>query len=172
MKVNITHNESIKTFNDVTHHVELEDERICAAKIQGQTFVAESNSRKASGLKKKGLWKKNKKGKDFEPKTKRNKKNGKQFGKKRDMRKVKCYNCEKMDHFARDYSEPKKVTPIPTSLHMVCVSRTILLTKSYPLWIVDSRATDHVARDRGAFVEYRRIPTSSKWIYAGNNSVE
>ena len=170
MKVNVTQNESIKTFNDVARHVELEDERLGDAKIQGQAFVAEPNSRKALGSKKKGFWKKNKKWKDFEPKPKRNKKKGKQFGKKRDMSKGKCYNCKKIGHFACDCSEPKKVTPIPTSLHMVCVSSTILLTKSCPLWIVDSGAIDHVAKDRGAFVEYRRIPTSSKWIYVGNNS--
>ena len=96
---------------------------------------------------------KNKKEKDFGPKPKRNKKKGKQSRKKRDMSKVKCYNYEKMGHFARDCSKPKKVTPIPTSLHMVCVSSTILLIESYPLWIIDSGATDHVARDRGAFVE-------------------
>ena len=75
-----------------------------------------------------------------------------------------------MGHFAHDCSEPKKVTPIPTSLHMVCVSSTILITESYPLWIVDSGATHHVAKDQGAFVEYHRIPTGSKWIYVRNNS--
>ena len=49
MKVNLTHNESIKTFNNIARHVELEDERLGVAKIQGQAFVAESNSLKASG---------------------------------------------------------------------------------------------------------------------------
>ena len=48
MKVNLTNNESIKTFNDIARHVELEDKRLSAAKIQGQAFMAESNSRKAS----------------------------------------------------------------------------------------------------------------------------
>ena len=51
------------------------------------------------------------------------------------------------------------------------MSSTILITESYPLWIVDLGATHHVAKDRGAFVEYHRIPTYSKWIYVGNNSV-
>ena len=38
------------------------------------------------------------------------------------------------------------------------------------MWTVDSGATNHVARDREAFVEYRRIPSQSRWIYVGNNS--
>ena len=45
-----------------------------------------------------------------------------------------------------------------------------MLTESHPMWTVDSRATDHVARDRGAFVEYRRIQLGRRWIYVGNNS--
>nr|CAD1823418.1 unnamed protein product [Ananas comosus var. bracteatus] len=34
----------------------------------------------------------------------------------------------------------------------------------------DSGATDHVAGDQGAFVEYRRVQTGTKWIYVGNNA--
>ena len=49
MKVNLTHNESIKTFNNIASHDELEDERLSTAKIQGQAFVVESNKRMASG---------------------------------------------------------------------------------------------------------------------------
>ena len=33
MKVNMTHNESIKTFADIAHHLELEDERLESAKL-------------------------------------------------------------------------------------------------------------------------------------------
>ena len=66
--------------------------------------MAKSNSRKASSSNKKGFWKKNKKMKDFGSKPKRNKKKGKQPGNKRDMSKVKCYNCENMGHFAHDCS--------------------------------------------------------------------
>ncbi|KAH0725073.1 hypothetical protein KY284_000938 [Solanum tuberosum] len=45
LKVNLTHNDSIKTFYDVAHHVELEDECLGAAKAASNAFVAE-----ASGL--------------------------------------------------------------------------------------------------------------------------
>ena len=38
-KVNLTHNDSIKTFFDVSRHVELEDERLGAAKIASIVFV-------------------------------------------------------------------------------------------------------------------------------------
>lgn len=35
-----------------------------------------------------------------------------------------------------------------------CFSSCALRTDSYPLWTVDSGATDHITRDRGAFQEY------------------
>ena len=35
-------------------------------------------------------------------------------------------------------------------------------------WIVESGATEHVARDRVGFVEYRRIPSGSKVLCMGN----
>lgn len=38
------------------------------------------------------------------------------------------------------------------------------------MWIVDSDTTDHIARDREAFVKYRCIPRGTRWIYVGNNS--
>ena len=50
------------------------------------------------------------------------------------------------------------------------VSSSVLLTESRPLWTVDSGATDHVARDRAAFVEYCQISQGTRWIYVGNNS--
>jgi hypothetical protein len=40
----------------------------------------------------------------------------------------------------------------------------------YPLWTVDSGATDHVVKDRDLFVNFRRIPQGSKWLYVGNKS--
>ncbi|KAH0639721.1 hypothetical protein KY285_036307 [Solanum tuberosum] len=64
LKVNLIHNDSIKTFFDVAHHVELEDERVGAAKAASNAFVAESSGTKSSGFKCKKNWKIN--GKDKE----------------------------------------------------------------------------------------------------------
>lgn len=52
-----------------------------------------------------------------------------------------------MDHFAHECGEPKKVAHISIFLSSVCILSTILLTNSYPLWIIDSEATDRVIGD-------------------------
>ncbi|XP_022143493.1 uncharacterized protein LOC111013370 [Momordica charantia] len=40
------------------------------------------------------------------------------------------------------------------------------------IWRVmqDLGATDHVAKDRGVYVEFRRIPSGASWLYVGNNA--
>lgn len=43
MKVNVTHNECIIIFDDVSTHLELEDERLEAAKSIGDIFMAISS---------------------------------------------------------------------------------------------------------------------------------
>ena len=45
-----------------------------------------------------------------------------------------------------------------------------MLAKTVPYWTVDSTTTDHIARDRNAFVDFLRIPKGSKTIYMGNNT--
>ncbi|KAK0574754.1 hypothetical protein LWI29_028537 [Acer saccharum] len=49
MKINMTHNDNIKTFDDISRHVELEDECLKAAKASGQLYMAESSKRKTKG---------------------------------------------------------------------------------------------------------------------------
>lgn len=51
LKVNLTHNDNIKTFAGVARHVELEDERLGAAKAVPNAFVAESSGTKRSSFK-------------------------------------------------------------------------------------------------------------------------
>ena len=58
MKVNMTHNENIKTFANIAHHLELEDERIEAAKPDAQEYVAASSSKNVPGFKRKGNFQK------------------------------------------------------------------------------------------------------------------
>jgi hypothetical protein len=49
-------------------------------------------------------------------------------------------------------------------------SSQVLIAYSILDWIVDTGATDHVARDRVRFVEYRRVSASSRWMRMGNKS--
>ena len=51
MMVNMTHNESVKTFNDIVRHFELEVERLVVTRPNVQAYVVESSSHKTSGFK-------------------------------------------------------------------------------------------------------------------------
>ena len=45
MCVNLTHNDNIKTFDDVAHHVELEEDRLLAEKLVQKAFMIENKLR-------------------------------------------------------------------------------------------------------------------------------
>ena len=44
MCVNLTHNDNIKTFDDVAHHVKLEEDRLLTKKHVQETFMTENKS--------------------------------------------------------------------------------------------------------------------------------
>ena len=114
MKINMTHNDNIKTFNDIKHHLELEDDRLKAAKTSNQLYMANSKLQKALGFKHKSgsnTFQKERKivlaqGKPNIRKHMREKRTGQ----KKDNIKMNYYNCGKLCHFARECIESKKGT--------------------------------------------------------------
>jgi len=51
MRVNLTHNDNIKTFYDVTRHVELEEDRLHVEKPINEAFISETKMCDAYGSK-------------------------------------------------------------------------------------------------------------------------
>ena len=80
-----------------------------------------------------------------------------------------CFNCGKSGNFARDCTKPKVIYD-QIHFHNAFVSSCLMLTEIVPYWTVDSAATDHIARDRNAYVDFRQIPKGSRSIYMGNNT--
>lgn len=61
----------------------------------------------------------------------------------KDKNKMTCYNCGKKGHFTCESTKPKKVLSHFTLSYKTYVSSTTLLTKSHPMWTVNSGAIDH-----------------------------
>jgi len=66
MKIDMTHNENIVTFDDIACNLELDDERLEATRSSTHAYVAESSSRKASNFKRKRNSQFNNKGKNID----------------------------------------------------------------------------------------------------------
>ncbi|XP_078171522.1 uncharacterized protein LOC144565598 [Carex rostrata] len=112
MKVNLTNNESVTTFNDAARHLELEEDRIEASKPQETESAVHLAGSSSNG----GQYQKRKSNYDHNGKQEKKHK-GQDRGKgkasqnnfkKHNKVKIKCFNCDKKGHYARECKEPHK----------------------------------------------------------------
>ena len=144
-------------------------ERLVVARCNEQAYIAKSNSCKTFFFKHNiKFFKKNKKTDDASKKAK-TRAHKKFKHAKRDKNKLKRYKCGNKGHLAHEFIESKQVWSYSNNL-FAYVSSRIMLTKSIPLWTINSIAIDHIARDRGTYVKFRQINSCTRWIYVRNNS--
>ena len=164
---------TIETLEDAMGHLELEEDRLEAAKPSIDVYMAGLGSHGGSIRKseyKGGSQSNKRKGEVHQSKkSKQNQHSKVKRNKKKNIAKVRCYNCNKCGHFVRDCTEPKKV-PNYEYVSKLCVSGFVFLTESHPLWIVDLGAIDHITKDREAFMVFRQVPHGAKWVFMGNNT--
>jgi hypothetical protein len=148
MCVNFTHNDNIKTFDDVAHHVELEEDRFHAEKPINEAFISETKMRGAYGSKyKRGKAKGPKYGnRGIEASSSGHKR---KYGKRDDKKdkNMNCFNYGIPGHFARDCTEPKVIFNHnhPSNLY---VSSCLMLAESVPF--LDCRLRSNRPHSKGS----------------------
>jgi len=171
----VTHNENIKTFAEITKHLELEDEFLKACAPPPAALVTRARRPKENKFKR-GKKKSLHPSKKLGPKGGIAKKQPKAKGKvEKIMSRVTCYNCRKKGHYARDCPEP---TQVPSSLFptdQLCellVCSHAFVANSFPNWIVDSGASKQVVRDRVGFINFHPCPVGLQTVTLGNGTAE
>ena len=112
MVISMTHNENIKTCDDLSRHLKLEVKHLKAFKATrtakfGSAYVANNDSRVPRGPKRKNYAQRQDFGNGPAPEKAKNTKHkrGKHRGKGKNG---KCFNYNKEGYFAHDCTEPRK----------------------------------------------------------------
>ena len=141
MVIIMTHNETIKTFDDLSRHLELEAECLEASKAtkaakSGSAYVANNDSHSLRGPKRKNYAPRQEASNASVPKKVKNTKCKR--GKRRCKGKNgKYFKCNKEGHFASDCTKPRKVLSDFNS-NKIFVSTHVMVANSHQYWIVDS----------------------------------
>ena len=141
----MTHNENIKTFAEITKHLELEDERLKTYAPSPAALVARTGRPKGNKFKrgKKSLHPSKKLGPGGGIAKKQPKAKGKV---EKNMARVTCYNCRKKGHYARDCPEPSQVPSSFATVELceLFVCSHAFIAKSFPTWILDLGTNKHI----------------------------
>ena len=123
MKLILKHYENIKTFVDISHHLELKAKHMGVH--QNTLLVAQSRQRKAIKPKCKGQGRNAKGVGNLGPKEGKIAKHQKGKRAKKDKAKFKCYGCSKKDHFINALSQRRY--PFLTTLLLLMFAHMFLL---------------------------------------------
>ena len=171
--ISMTHNKNIKTFDDLSCHLELEAECLEASKAtkaakSRSAYVANNDSRMPRRPEHKNYAPRQDSGNGLVHTTTKNTKHnrGKHSGKEKND---KCFQCNKEGNFVQDFTETRKVL-LDFNSRKIYVFTHVMVHHSYPYWIVDSGSIEHVTRDRVVFVKYHRISKGSQGLYMRNGA--
>jgi len=157
----MAYNKNIKTFNAISKHLEIEDERQKSLAPPSVALVAKGGKPKG---KRPFRGKQAKRGQHVP----QNSRPGKSIAKKQKVKsngdksiaRVKCYNCGRKGHYTQDCPEPSKV-PFPTKTPDVNVYSYAFVANSLPQWIVDTGTIKHIVQDKAGFMEFYRYSVGS-----------